>query len=147
MKRSFTSIIFSLFLICFVSISYANDPVNRELQSEFFGTWHYPKNDIYYTISEDYLVAYMPGDDEGFTVRITSWEYIENEGSNSNTYPNGFLIRATMEKMTGSWWLDIGESDIWFLFLNKDKNSFITEDDVIYFRSEGISGAQFTLLF
>ena len=119
-----------------VSVSCVSEPSNtdakQDLQTKFYGLWHYPRNDIYYTISKDTLVAYMPEDDTGFTARISKWEHIKNKGNNSEEFPEGFIITAKIEKMKGAWWISIGETDTWTWFLNKDQASLVTDTGVKY---------------
>jgi hypothetical protein len=137
MKKSSIYIIFILFLICLAFLSCANEPVNNEplntelspdLQTKFYGLWHYPKNNFFYTISKDTLIARKSVDNTGFTARITGWEYIKNTGKYSEEYPEGFIITAIIEKMTGSWVI----GDTWTWFLNKNGASLITDTGVIY---------------
>ena len=105
-----------------------------DFQKTFFGTWHYPKNNIFYTISGETLVAYMPGDNTGFTARISKWEYVENSQSDRGEYPKGYTITAKMEKMTGGWWIEVGDTDTWTWYMHNDKKSIVTASGTVYFK-------------
>jgi hypothetical protein len=138
MKRFFVCFIIALFTVYTASHGFANDPSTMDLQHDFFGTWYYEETDMYYTISNDRLVAFQPGYNDGFTFLITNWEIIYNDRANSNDYPIGFKITGIIEEMTGSWWIGIGDADTWAWYISIDKNSLITadesENDIIYFK-------------
>ena len=89
---------------------------------------------MYYTISDDKLVAFHNIDYTGFTVRIISWEFLINDGDNSNEYPYGFEITGEIVEMTGGWWIDIGEIDSWIWYISTDKESLITDNGTIYIK-------------
>ena len=124
MKKLF---IMNVFLIIFTVFSFSQEQSINDLKYDFFGIWNF--EGIYYTVSNDRLVAHMPEDNTGFTITINSWEYIVNIREDSINYPNGFKITGIMVNKTGNWWIDIGDSFTWIWFLNIDKNSFIDYDE------------------
>ena len=140
MKKQPLGTLFVLSLIWLIAGSCSNLPEERDFQTkndsraDFYGTWHYPKNNIYYTITNNTLEAYMPGDKTGFTATISEWKQIENIGSNLNEYPKGYIVTATIKKMTGDWWIGIGDTDTWTWYMNNDKESIVTENGTVYFR-------------
>ena len=144
MKKQPISILFALFLISLISVSCSSTPVIDDVivdevvynfQEDFFGTWYYPKNSMYYTITSETLEGYMPSDRTGFTARIIEWKLVESSGRSHNEYPKGYAITATMEKMTGGWWIGIGDTYTWIWYMSTDKERIITEDgDTVYFR-------------
>ena len=124
-----------IFLLLFCSIIIGNIfSFEPSLIFDYFGTWCYEVNEMYYTISVDKLVAFDNRDNTGFTVRIISWEFLVNDGDNSNEYPYGFEITGEIEKMTGSWWIGIGEIDSWIWYISIDKDSLITDRGTIYIK-------------
>ena len=143
MKKQSISILFVLFLISLISFSCSSVPIDDvvveeviyNFQEDFYGTWHYPINNIYYTITLETLEAYRSGEKTGFTARISEWKLVENSGPNRDEYPKGYAITATIEKMTGSWWIGIRDTDTWIWYMSTDKERIIMEDsDTVYFR-------------
>ena len=145
MKKQSISILFALFLIILISVSCSSAQVDYEVviveeviynfQEDFFGTWHYPKNNMYYTITSETLEGYMTSDKTGFTARISEWKLIENSEPNRDEYPKGYAITATIEKMTGGWWIGIGDTYTWIWYMCTGKERIITGDgDTVYFR-------------
>jgi hypothetical protein len=126
MKKFF---VYTFFSVCFVPFIFADDPSIIDLQSYFYGTWCYEETEMYYTISKDKLIAFHNMDNTGFTIIIDEWKYIINDNAhNSDYYPTGFQITGTVEEMTGSWWIEIGDYDTWVWFINIDKNILINYD-------------------
>jgi hypothetical protein len=134
MKKQTIGIIAALILIGFIISGCLSTAVQNDLRKDFFGTWHYPETNIFYTITDKTLEAYMPGDNTGFTARISNWKYIKNSGPDKSEYPAGYIITATMEKMTGSWWIDVGETDTWTWYISNDINRIVTANGVLYYK-------------
>ena len=134
MKKFFAGISCAVLIFFLIPVSFADEPSVMDLQNDFFGTWLYEENDMYYTISRDRLIAYVPEDDTGFTVLITGWEFIYNDGDYSNSHPSGFRITGTIEVMKGNWWIGVGGSYTWIWFIDKSKNSLVTEEGIIYIK-------------
>ena len=136
MKKQSFFILFVLFLICMSCTSIKEqDMLDFDLRTFFFGTWHYPKTNMYYTITSETLEGYTPEDRTGFTARIIEWKLVENSGPNRDEYPTGYAITAGMQKMTGGWWIEIGEIDTWTWYMSNDKDRIITKNgDVVYYR-------------
>jgi hypothetical protein len=137
MKKLFFCIVFTF---CFISFVFAKDLAIQKKQSYFLGTWYYEETDIYYTISNDRFDVFVPSDNTGFTVLISNWEYIINDSDNFDNYPYGFKITGKIKTMTGSWWIGVGDTDTWILYLHKNRNSFIIISgksyDAIYIRQQ-----------
>ena len=139
MKKQSICILFVFFLICIVFMSCASlseeDIPDFDMRSFFFGRWHYPKNNMYYTITSETLEGYKPEDRTGFTAKIIEWKLVENPGPNRDEYPKGYAITAGMQKMTGGWWIEIGEIYTWVWYMSNDKESIITGDSgAVYYR-------------
>ena len=124
-------IVFLLLFTSLIAINvFSHEP--SFLNFDFFGTWYYEENEMYYNISDNKLVAIDNRDNTGFTVKIITWEFIINDGYNSNYFPNGFRITGEIEEMTGCWWIDIGDVDTWTWYIKIDKSALITDDGTIY---------------
>jgi hypothetical protein len=121
--------VFSVLLVFgFVLVA---EETNTELdfQEDFYGTWYYKGSRMVYTISHDRLIGRLG--DEGFTVLIDTWEFIKNNGDTSDDYPKGFKITGTVEEMRGGWWINIGDSNVWYWYINTDKNSLLSYNDTM----------------
>jgi len=111
-------------ILCICSAIWAQ----QDSRSDFFGTWHLEETNMFYTISNDRLIGFSSDDNTGFTVLISSWEIVVNMQENADVFPNGFIITGTMETKEGSWWIGIGDSDIWTWFMSIDKKSMLDND-------------------
>jgi len=128
MKKFFTGAIIAILSIIFISPVSAIDP----FQFEFYGTWCYEETEIYYTISEYRIVVTMPSDGTGFTVQINEWELVYNDEFDTENYPSGFSITGTIETMTGSWWIEPGDSYTWTWYISNDRKSLLYGENSIF---------------
>jgi len=117
----FRKIILTVFTTGFISSSFANDDTEiMNLRLEFYGIWCYYAEgaEMYYTISNDKLVAFDAQDSTGFVVKIDNWQFIDsNHKYDSEDYrPAGFAITGSIVEMTGNWWKKIGDSDTWIWY-------------------------------
>ena len=128
MKNIFSGITIAILSIFFISPVFAIDP----FQFELYGTWCYEETGISYTISEYRIVVTFPSEGTGFTVQINQWELVYNDGFDTENYPSGFSITGTIETMTGSWWINVGDSFIWTWYISNDRKSLLYGEDVIF---------------